>query len=600
MNSINNLSVKAKLRSLVGLMLVFSLIIGSLGTFGLIQANRLDGQLYEEQTKPLAIISEVIQNLLTASSSFDMAILASDDPAAVEEYRLQVEALNKETEQLLADYRQTITSEEIKGHFDAAATIFYDVFLPNSPQVFALLQEGDVEGADDLMGTIDVKIGEMIDGFDKIQDMNVQNASQKRHENMMLTRTVVIVLISLFVVGLVVVLLLGIAIAASISRPMESLARLARGVGGTGNLRIEDALRQELEEVTKRTDEFGQTTGAFSEMFTMLLSKADELDLIATGNLSDDIQLKSDCDTMGISIRSMQEQLSTLFGDIIQSAEQVSNISEQIANGSQALAQGATEQAESVEQASASISMMTEKSNNNAALAKEAADLEKNILKNAEGGSQKMEHMVVAVKDINEASLAIQKVIKVIDDIAFQTNILALNAAVEAARAGQHGKGFAVVADEVRNLAAKSADAAKETSALIANTIEKANMGVGIADETAKALGEIVTGINESSKIIANIADISEEQSAATAGINTQIEQVAVVIQQNSATAQQSAAASEEMNSQAVMLHRLIGRFKIKQQPGASKGLNAAPTQAPQYLPPATTAFQQNTDDVFF
>jgi methyl-accepting chemotaxis protein len=169
-----------------------------------------------------------------------------------------------------------------------------------------------------------------------------------------------------------------------------------------------------------------------------------------------------------------------------------------------------------------------------------------------------MDNMMKAVMEINDASNKIGKVIKVIDDIAFQTNILALNASVEAARAGQHGKGFAVVAEEVRNLASKSADAAKDTGSLIDNSIETAHLGLDIATETSESLKKIVDGINKSAVIASTIAESSDSQTAAIDNLNNGINQVADVVKQNSATAQESAAASLEMSEQAKHLQQLI------------------------------------------
>jgi methyl-accepting chemotaxis protein len=253
-----------------------------------------------------------------------------------------------------------------------------------------------------------------------------------------------------------------------------------------------------------------------------------------------------------------------MFSEINAASSQVSTGAGQVADGAQSLAQGATEQAASIQELSGSISEVASKTKTNADMADNAAKLADIIKNNAEKGSHQMDEMMKSVKEINDASQSISKVIKTIDDIAFQTNILALNAAVEAARAGQHGKGFAVVAEEVRNLAAKSADAASDTEALIASSMEKAELGVRIANETAASLAEIVSGINESGSLVTEIAHSSDDQSAAISQINTGIDQVAQVVQQNSATAEESAAASEEMSGQSAMLRELIAQFKLR------------------------------------
>ena len=259
-----------------------------------------------------------------------------------------------------------------------------------------------------------------------------------------------------------------------------------------------------------------------------------------------------------------QKAEALLVSEIENVASSFISSSKQISEGAQSLAQGSTDQAASIQELSNSIAEISEKTKSNADMAKRAATLADSIKVSAEKGSSQMDEMMDAVNEINNASGQISKVIKVIDDIAFQTNILALNAAVEAARAGQHGKGFAVVAEEVRNLAAKSAEAAKDTGSLIENSIEKANLGVQIASDTSESLTMIVSGVNESNQLVGEIAKSSEEQSQSIGHLNAGIDQVAQVVQQNSATAEESAAASTEMSSQANALKQLIDSFEDK------------------------------------
>ena len=353
-------------------------------------------------------------------------------------------------------------------------------------------------------------------------------------------------------------------IAGKISKPIVALSAFMSRSATTGDIIASEQEEENMRQFTKSRDETGQLLKSCGVFIDHVVDVAKDLEIIANGDLSIEVELLSDKDTIGKSLKHMVENLNYMFNEISDSTALVSAGSKQIANGSQSLAQGSTEQAASVEELSSSIAEISQKTKDNAALADRAANLANTIKDKAEAGSRQMDEMTSAVKEINTASQSIGKVIKTIDDIAFQTNILALNAAVEAARAGQHGKGFAVVAEEVRNLAAKSADAAKDTGSLIANSMEKANLGARIADETAGSLMEIVSGINESSQIVSEIAISSEQQSVGIEQINNGIDQVAQVVQQNSATAEESAAASQEMSGQSATLENLIARFKLK------------------------------------
>ena len=358
----------------------------------------------------------------------------------------------------------------------------------------------------------------------------------------------------LVAVLIVAVLLIYFSLRKLITRPVRDVTEAANllASGETG-VRLHGNYKGEI----------SLLADSFRAMEAFNRQQTEWLEYIANGDLSIEVTPRGESDRIGYAVDSMLKKLKGMFVDISQSSNQVSNGSMQIASGAQSLAQSSTEQAASIDELSRSIAEIAEKTKENANKAEIAAKLAETIRDSAEKGSYQMDEMIKAVKDINQASQSIIKVIKVIDDIAFQTNILALNAAVEAARAGQHGKGFAVVADEVRNLAAKSAEAAKETSAMIQNSMEKATLGSKIADETAGSLTEIVTGINESNQLVTEIAIASEGQSQGIEHINNGIDLVAQTISQNSATAQESAAASEEMSSQANLLSNLISQFKL-------------------------------------
>ena len=369
----------------------------------------------------------------------------------------------------------------------------------------------------------------------------------------------------MIVYGLAIIILLVVIyfVTKSIVSPIQKLMEVTEDLA-EGNLDAEIDIDNN-DETGKLAESMKKLVTRLNEYIVYIDEIAESLNRFSTGDLN--IDLKQDYDGEFEKIKDSLIQLSEIFkhtiGQIIETSENVALGSREIATASQVLADGALYQANTTEELTSTVNDLSDRVSKNAENALGAADQIKSVGELSNLSNDQMQKMMEAITEINNKSSEIGKVIKVIEDIAFQTNILALNAAVEASRAGEAGKGFAVVADEVRNLATKSADAAKETTHLIEESIKAVENGNKIANKTGEMLVEVLQGVSESVKLIDEISDESSEQATALKQTLEGIEEISNVVQTNVSTSEESSAASNDLSKQAEDLRAIASQFKI-------------------------------------
>ena len=347
-------------------------------------------------------------------------------------------------------------------------------------------------------------------------------------------------------------------------KPLEGMARVGKKVSKGDFSESISYLKDD--EIGQIGQGFKQVTENIREITSDLEEKLEEL---SKGNfrvdLEDEEKYQGEYRPLIDSLRNIRSQLNGTILEIQKSASEVSSTSEQVSNGAQSLSQGATEQASSVEELSASMSEIADSIKVTTKKAEDAKGLSERVGEAVTVSTGKMEEMTRAMAEITEKSTEIEKIIKTIDDIAFQTNILSLNAAIEAARAGEAGKGFAVVADEVGNLAQKSAKAAQNTGLLIEETKDAVERGAKISRETGESLSTVVERAGKINTMIFEITKETERESEGMSQLTVGMEQISAVVQTNSATAEESAAASEELSGQAAILDDLVSKFQLQE-----------------------------------
>ncbi len=558
---IRNLKIRLKLYILIGIALFGMLLIGGMSFYLMGQMNEMTSDIATSWLPSIDTARELNTTLShVRMNELKYLTAVSDDVQETSLQYLHSEMDNMDT--LLATYGELIDEEE-SGFYEDALN-FWEQYKAMDEEMIALTKQNRTEDARAILDGEGEEIFQTLNGiFDEIITYNSEGSDDATEESFFLYKTATYLMAAVIIAIILVGVFFSFVVIRLIKTPISEIENAATKMA-EGNLDVEISYTSK--------DELGILAAQVGRLIRKLQTIIDDENKFLAKMAEGDFTVDSICEeeyTGGfypllVSFRGIAEKLNDTMLQISQSSAQVASGSEQVSNGAQALSQGATEQASAVQELAATISVISSKVNQNAENAQQVNEMAGNVSAEMNVSNEKMHQMIQAMSDISSSSGEIGKIIKTIEDIAFQTNILALNAAVEAARAGAAGKGFAVVADEVRNLATKSAEASKNISALIENSLKVVENGTQIADDTASSLLQAVTGVNEMTDIIRQISDASRDQADSISQITTGIDQISSVVQTNSATAEESAAASEELFSQSQIMNRLVERFKLK------------------------------------
>ncbi|MDF2539483.1 MAG: putative methyl-accepting chemotaxis transducer protein [Herbinix sp.] len=509
-----NMKIRSKLILCFIILLALTAVVGVVGVNNMYTLNERSKSMYDNNFIPSLEVSRIRVSLQEVRANMLLA-LYERNPETLQTKLDTIDAMVENTNEILTAYVDTIFDDQNQMLYDNLVSSLEEYRDVRNISLDLVKNQKYEEALADLNSVTDARL-KVDANLAKLEEYNTTLAADTLKDNDDNNTRQTYMMIVIILVGICFAVTLGLVIANMISRQLNKLIKVANKVAD-GDL-----------------------------------------------DVTIDIETKDEVGILGQAFKKMTDNINKIMIDINSAAEQVAAGSRQISNSSIALSQGATEQASSIEELTSSIEEIAAQTKMNANNANQANEIAETARVNALVGNEQMGEMLKAMEEINDASTNISKIIKVIDEIAFQTNILALNAAVEAARAGQHGKGFAVVAEEVRNLAARSANAANETTDMIEGSIKKVEGGTKIANETANALNKIVSGVAKVATLVGDIAIASNEQASGIEQINQGIIQVSTVVQTNSATSEESAAASEELSAQAEVLKNTVNNFKLK------------------------------------